>query len=189
MKPTRYLILFWSPLYVNHKLGSDAAESGILGSMFELAGPLGVLLGGFLSDKVFNARRMPAAVISLFVVAGMLFFFNDLPATPMAMGLGFFAIGFFLYMPDSLVAATAAIDFGTRQGAATASGMINGVGSIGAIIGGVLPGVLESSLGKDVDIWPYIFPGLGVSLLIAAVLLLPRWNAMPATVDDEKEKT
>jgi hypothetical protein len=27
-----------------------------------------------------------------------------------------------------------------------------------------------------------------VSLIIAALLLLPRWNAMPATVDDEEEK-
>lgn len=188
MKSTRYFFLLWSPLYVNHKLGSGAAASGVLGSMFELAGPLGVLLGGFLSDKVFNARRMPAAIISLFVVAGVLFFFGDLPATPMAMGLGFFAVGFFLYMPDSLVAATAAIDFGTRQGAATASGMINGFGSIGAIIGGVLPGVLESSLGKNVDIWPYIFPGLALSLIIAAMLLLPRWNAMPATADDGNKK-
>ena len=93
-------------------------------------------------------------------------------------------IGFFLYMPDSLVSATAAIDFGTRQGAATASGMINGFGSVGAIIGGVLPGVLAKSLGTDVDIWVYVFPSLAVSLIIAALLLLPRWNAMPDTADN-----
>jgi len=35
--------------------------------------------------------------------------------------IGIFGIGFFLYMPDSLVSGTAAIDFGTRQGAGTAS--------------------------------------------------------------------
>ena len=186
MKPTRYLILFWSPLYVNEKLGTGAAKSGILGSMFELAGPLGVLMGGYLSDKVFATRRMPAAIISLFVVAVALCFFNNLPATPLTIGLGFFVIGFFLYMPDSLVSATAAIDFGTRQGAATASGMINGFGSIGAIIGGVLPGVLQSQLGEGVDIWPYVFPALGGSLIIAALLLLPRWNALPTTVSGKE---
>jgi hypothetical protein len=65
--------------------------------------------------------------------------------------------------------------------------MINGFGSIGAMIGVSLPGVLSSLLGAEADIWWYIFPGLGVSLLIAAVLLLPRWNAMPTTVDDKEE--
>jgi OPA family sugar phosphate sensor protein UhpC-like MFS transporter len=81
LKPARYLILFWSPLYVNEKLGTGAAESGIIGSLFELAGPLGVLLGGYLSDKMFGARRMPVAVIGLVVVAVMLLGFNALPAT------------------------------------------------------------------------------------------------------------
>jgi hypothetical protein len=36
-------------------------------------------------------------------------------------------------------------------------------------------------LSEGADIWYYIFPGLGVSLVIAAVLLLPKWNALPAT--------
>ncbi len=188
LKPTRYYILFWSPLYLNAKLGTGAAESGILGSMFELAGPLGVLMGGYLSDKVFGARRIPVAVIGLLVVAAVLLGFNALPSTKWALGSAFFFIGFFLYMPDSLVAGTAALDFGTRKGAGTAAGMINGFGSIGAVVGVSLPGVLSSLLGEDADIWWYIFPGLGVSLLIAALLLLPRWNAMPATVDDEEEK-
>ncbi len=40
IKPTRYLVLFWSPVYLNERLGSGAAESGILGSMFDLARPL-----------------------------------------------------------------------------------------------------------------------------------------------------
>ena len=189
MTPTRYLILFWSPLYVNQKLGTGAAESGVLGSLFELAGPLGVLAGGFLSDKVFATRRMPAAIISLFVVAAVLFVFNGLPATAWSMWLGFLFIGFFLYMPDSLVSATAAIDFGTRQGASTASGMINGFGSIGAMIGVALPGILEGWLGEGADIWPYVFPILGGTLIVAAVLLLPKWNTLPATAEDKGEKS
>jgi sugar phosphate permease len=181
LKPARYLILFWSPLYVNEKLGTGAAESGIIGSLFELAGPLGVLLGGYMSDKVFGSRRMPMAVIGLVVVAVVLLGFNALPETKWALGSAFFFIGFFLYMPDSLVAGAAALDFGTRKGAGTAAGMINGFGSIGAIVGVTLPGILSATLSEGADIWSYIFPGLGVSLVLAAVLLLPKWNALPAT--------
>ena len=49
-------------------------------------------------------------------------------------------IGLLLFGPDSIISGTAAIDFGTKQGASTAAGIINGMGSVGAIIGGTIPG-------------------------------------------------
>ncbi|MCP3693736.1 MAG: MFS transporter, partial [Planctomycetaceae bacterium] len=74
LKPTRYMILFWAPLYLNEKLGTDTTESGFLSGMFELAGPLGVVCGGFLSDMVFRSRRMPVCVIFFLLLAVLLFF-------------------------------------------------------------------------------------------------------------------
>lgn len=174
IKPIRYLVMFWAPLYINQRLGSGAAEAGILGSMFDIAGPVSVILGGYLSDKVFGTRRIPLCVIALVLVSGVTFFFDDLPATRLALGLGFFAIGFLLYIPDSLVSAAAAVDFGTRAGASTASGIINGCGSVGAIIGGTMPGWIGGG-----NPWGTIFPILAGALLLAGILLLPRWNALP----------
>ena len=120
LKPTRYLVLFWSPVYINERLGTGAAESGVLASMFDLAGPAGVLIGGYLSDKVFRSRRMPMSVMALFLLVPLLCFFHQIPSTRLALGLGFFGIGFLLYIPDSLVSSTAAVDFGTKRGASTA---------------------------------------------------------------------
>lgn len=187
LKPTRYLVLLWSPLYVNEKLGTSVTESGILGSMFDLAGPVAVVFGGFVSDKVFGSRRIPLSVIALVGVAVLLFFFENLPATRLAMGLGFFGIGFLLYIPDSLISGTAAVDFGTKRGASTASGLINGCGSIGAIIGGTLPGWIGFWVDDGVSIWGYVFNGLAVSLIIGACLLVPQWNALPATASKPKK--
>ena len=181
IKPTRYLVLFYSPLYINEKLGTGVESAAILGSMFDLAGPLGVLLGGYVSDKIFKSKRMPPSVIALFALAVLLFFFEDLPATPMALGLGFFGVGFLLYIPDSLVSATAAIDFGTKKGASTAAGIINGCGSIGATLGGTMPGWIEAIIGKGEYIWGYVFMGLSGSVVVAACLLLPKWHALPLT--------
>lgn len=183
LKPTRYMVLFSSPLYVNWRLGGSAAESGILSAMFDLAGPVGVLFGGFCSDFLFKSKRIPMSVIGLVGVAIVLVCMPYLPDTRLAMGLGFFGIGFFLYIPDSLVSGTAAIDFGTKRGASTAAGFINGCGSIGAIIGGTMPGWLKAILGERTDIWPYVFNGLAVSILIAAALLIPQWNRMPPSKD------
>ena len=143
LKPSRYLFLFWGPLYVNERLGTGAAESGILGSLFELGGPLGMILAGFLSDRVFRSRRMPMTAIGLLGAGVMVLLFPALPVTRWSIGAGLFGIGFFVYVADSLISATAAIDFGTRRGASTAAGLINACGSVGGIVGGTLPGWIE----------------------------------------------
>ena len=87
----------------------------------------------------------------------------------------FFAIGFLVGLPESLIAGTAAVDFGGRAGASTASGFINGCGSVGAIFGGSLPGLIAKAWG-----WGALFSILGLSVLVAGLLLLPKWNALPA---------
>jgi OPA family sugar phosphate sensor protein UhpC-like MFS transporter len=188
LKPTRYVVLFSAPLYVKFRLeqvglDASAAELGILGSMFDLAGPLGALFGGFVSDKVFHTRRMPASVIALLLLGVFLLVFPNLPPTRTAIGAGFFLIGFLLYIPDSLISGTAAIDFGTKKGASTAAGVINGFGSIGAIIGGTMPGWIESVVGKGTDVWGYVFGGLSISIFIGAALLLPKWNQLPPVAE------
>jgi sugar phosphate permease len=97
------------------------------------------------------------------------------------MGLGMFVMGFLVLIPDSLISGAAAIDFGTKKGASTASGVINGCGSLGQMIGVILPGSVESLLGKGQDIWPIVFIGLGVSLALAGLLLATQWNRVPLT--------
>ena len=64
----------------------------------------------------------------------------------------FFLIGVFLFGPDSMISATASIDFGTKRGAGTATGFVNGIGSIGGILGGYLPGEITT----DTD-WTPLF--------------------------------
>lgn len=179
IKPTRYLILYWSPVYLHDHLGTGTAESGILASVFDLAGPVGTLVGGLLSDRVFRSKRMPVAILSLFLLAGCMAAFPFLPVTRLAVGAGLFVIGFLIYIPDSLVSGVAAIDFGTRRGASTATGLINGLGSAGQIIGVALPGLMGSFLAAGADIWPPIFISLGASLLLAGLVLLPQWNRVP----------
>jgi OPA family sugar phosphate sensor protein UhpC-like MFS transporter len=175
IKPARYALVFWGPKYLGEKLGTNMLESGALGSLFDLAGPFSILAAGVLSDKLFGARRLPIAVIALFLVAGLVYALDRLPASGLALGGCLFAIGFLLYAADSLVAGTAAVDFGTKTGASTAAGVINGCGSVGAIVGGTLPGLFRDRLG-----WDGLFQTLAASLLLAGCLLLPKWGALPA---------
>ncbi len=183
IKPTRYAILFWGPLYISESLGTGMAESAFVNSAFFLAGPFSVLAAGYASDKIFQSRRMPYCVISMFALAILLFFFNDLASVHSSLvsaGL-LFSVGFLIYGPDSLVSATAAVDFGTRKGASTASGVINGIGSIGAIAGGTIPGFFKDSWG-----WDGVFMFLSASVLIASILMISKWNALPGKIEKDK---
>jgi OPA family sugar phosphate sensor protein UhpC-like MFS transporter len=118
---------------------------------------------------------MPVSVICLLLVAALLFSMNRVPATPLVLGTWFFLIGLLLFAPDALISGTAAVDFGTKKGASTAAGLINGCGSVGAVVGGTIPG-LNKWLG-----WEGVFMALGAAVLLAGCLLLPKWNALPAT--------
>ena len=176
LKPTRYAILLWGPLIVSEKLGTGMAKSGLISVLFEVAGPIGVLASGYISDKLLQSRRMPVCVVSLLLLSVVLFSSDMLTGSVWAMGVLLFLIGFFLFGPDSLIVGTAAVDFGTKKGASTAAGLINGFGSIGAILGGSLPGVISQKYG-----WGALFYILGASVLVSGLLLLPKWNAVPPT--------
>ncbi len=174
-KPARYAILFWGPAYINDKLGTGMAESGFISAMFELAGPFSVILAGLISDKIFGARRMPVSIICLLLLGVLLYFLDDLPSTRWMLAGSLFLIGLLTYAPDSLISGTAAVDFGTKKGAATASGLINGCGSIGAIVGGTIPGFFHERWG-----WHGVFTSLAAAAVLAGLLLLPKWNALPS---------
>jgi OPA family glycerol-3-phosphate transporter-like MFS transporter len=179
VKPTRYLLLFWSPVYIADRMGTDTLQSGWLSSMFDLAGPIGTLAGGLMSDKMFQSKRMPVSILALFCLAALMVVFPFIPLSRLGMGIGMFAMGFLVFIPDSLISGTAAIDFGTKKGASTANGVINGMGSVGQMLGVLLPGWVESLLGKGQNVWTAIFVGLGISLALGGFMLAPLWNRLP----------
>lgn len=177
LKFTRYTFFFWGALYVNEVLGSGVAEAAWISRMFALGGPLGIIAAGYVSDRLLGARRVPVAVVSMIMLMGVLMCV-DWFAQSGWQGLAtfFFLAGFFLYAADGIISGAAAIDFGTRQAAGTAAGLINGVGSLGSVLAGWLP----ARLSADGD-WSSVFRLFLVALLSAVVLLLPLWRSRPHT--------
>jgi OPA family glycerol-3-phosphate transporter-like MFS transporter len=183
MKPARYAILLWAPKYLNERLGTNMTQSGAISALFELAGPLSVFAAGLLSDRLFRSKRMPISILCLAGMSVLLFAIDKLPASKAWFGTCFFMMGLLIFAPDSLVSGTAAVDFGTKKGASTASGLINGCGSIGAIVGGTLPGFFQKRWG-----WDGVFTFLAGSVLLAALVLLPKWNALPTAANCRKTR-
>jgi OPA family sugar phosphate sensor protein UhpC-like MFS transporter len=174
IKLVRYSFMFWGPKYVAECLGKDATESSIIAAALPVGGLVGVITAGFISDKWFQARRAPVIVISLLVAAGVLMIgLTPIKSIWLMAGL-FFMVGVFLFGPDSMISATAAMDFGTKRGAGTAIGCINGIGSIGGILGGWLPGKITTESN-----WTPLFAVFIVGLTVSALVLVPLWWTRP----------
>ncbi|MDC0935874.1 MFS transporter [Pirellulales bacterium] len=178
VKLTRYALYFWGPKYIHESLGADAQASTIIAAALPIGGTIGVIATGYISDYCFQSRRAPVAILSLIATAAILLTGLTPIANTWLMAALFFSIGLFLFGPDTLISGTAAIDLGTKKGAATAAGFVNGVGSLGGILGGYLPGVLTSE-----EDWTQMFYVFVVGILISAAVLSPLWNTKPRTVE------
>lgn len=176
LKPARYAILLWGPVIIYERMPAiGKVASAIVPTAFELAGLVGPILIGYASDKVFGARRMPACVVSLIALTVCLALF--VPAMQsgslyLVVGL-LFMMGMTLYGPDSMISGSAAIDFGDQDGAGTAAGFVNGCGSVGAILGGLLPGYFDTIT---------VFLIFTAAALLASLMLVPFWNSRPKTL-------
>ena len=173
LKPARYAILLWGPVIVFEQMPSvGKVGAAIIPTSFELAGLLGPILIGLASDKLFGARRMPACVISLLALTLTLALFMAALHTGsvLLVVVLLFVMGLTLYGPDSMISGSAAIDFGKAKAGATAAGFVNGCGSVGAVLGGLLPGYFDS-----VTVF-IVFAGCA---LFSALVLIPHWNSRP----------
>jgi OPA family sugar phosphate sensor protein UhpC-like MFS transporter len=176
IKLSRYSLYLWGPMFVKESLGTDVLTSTITSAWMPIGGMIGIIASGYISDKLFEARRAPVVILSLLATAAVMLVGIWHIDNLWIMRGYFFLIGVFLYGPDSMVSATAAIDFGTKRGAGSATGFINGVGSIGAILGGYLPGIMT-----DKTSWT---PFLAISLagiVLSAIILVPLWRVKPPT--------
>jgi OPA family sugar phosphate sensor protein UhpC-like MFS transporter len=176
IKLSRYALYLWGPMFVTESLGTDVLTSSITSAWMPVGGILGIIASGYISDKLFQARRAPVIVLSLLATAVVMLIGLRHIDNLWMMRAYFFLIGVFLYGPDSMVSATAAIDFGTKRCAGSATGFVNGVGSIGAILGGYLPGIMTDRIS-----WT---PFLAVSLagiVLSAIILVPLWRVRPPT--------
>jgi sugar phosphate permease len=171
MKLIRYTLLFWLIFFMETELHYSKGKAVVIGFAFEGAGALGSILVGLVSDRWFRGKRLGVGITSLIVLACALPLYGLASYAGTGANFALLAVvGFFLFGPDTLLPATAAQDLGGAQAAATASGFINGVGSIGPVVGTFLAADLSTRLG-----WAGFYTVLGVGSLVSAAILVPFW--------------
>jgi OPA family glycerol-3-phosphate transporter-like MFS transporter len=159
----------WSPAYFADVVKSTSAQAAHQSALFPLLGGASVLLAGWLGDRLGQGGRAAVIVAGCLLTAGVLFtlgtcdFTSESLAPVWLVGL----TGFLMLGPYSFLAGAISLDLGGRQGGATACGIIDGVGYLGAMAAGDSVARLSVNYG-----WHGAFQGLaGVALLtsVAAV--------------------
>jgi len=178
IKFLRYTLFSWAPYFLGMNFDLKGDEAGYLSTVFEAAGFAGVLFAGFASDRLFKGRRASIALIMLtFMALAFL-----LMATLGGRILLFFTIsmgltGFMLYGPDSLLSGVGAIDVGSKRGALTAAGIINGMGSVGPIFQEQLVAWMYEKSGHDLTPILMLLFGMAVAGVVIMFVLWLRARA------------
>ncbi len=169
MKLIRYVLLFWLPYFMQDALGYSKALAGTVPLAFEAGGAVGSLAVGWLSDRAFRGQRAKVGMGALVGLAVALPAYSALAGRGVvANALALAAVGFLLFGPDSLLSAPAAQDLGGKREAGTAAGVINGLGSVGAVFSGALAAWCSARFG-----WGTLWALLGGGALVSAAILLP----------------
>ncbi|MCI0389713.1 MAG: MFS transporter [Acidobacteria bacterium] len=162
----------WTPTYFTEVVGLSKADAAGKSALFPLFGGISVLLAGFISDRLGRNGRALIILVGLMLSSvglGLLGHaqFGGSHALPVYLVA---AVAFTLIGPYSYLAGAISLDFGGKQGSATASGIIDGVGYLGGVLAGGAVARVSVSYG-----WQGAFTALaGVALLssLAAALFL-----------------
>jgi OPA family glycerol-3-phosphate transporter-like MFS transporter len=162
----------WTPTYFTQAVGLTVADAAQKSALFPLFGGLSVLLAGFLSDRlgkggraaiIFYGMMLTALVLLVLAYGG----FGGSKIAPVALVA---VVAFLMIGPYSYLAGAISLDFGGKQGSATASGLIDGAGYLGGVFAGNTFATISVIFG-----WKGAFATLsGVSLLsgVAAAFYL-----------------
>jgi sugar phosphate permease len=175
LKLIRYSLLFWLPFFLHEALRYSEKSSGYLSIGFEVGGVLGTLAFGALSDRSPHIPRARFALAGLVGLAAALLVYAQTAGLGMVPGfLALCLVGAFLFGPDSLVSGACAQDLGGTERAGAAVGIVNGVGSIGAILQGFVTVTVSQRYG-----WSALFYGFVALSLVGALALLPASRSAP----------
>ncbi len=169
IKFIRYAIWSWTPFLLETNFGLDVDDAGYLSTVFDLAGFAGVVVAGIVSDRFFRGKRTPPSFLMVLGMVGACAALHFVGGSSLLLfGCCLGLIGFMLYGPDSLLAGAGAVEVGSPRVAVATAGIINGMGSIGAVVQElVVSNLLEGDVGDTGPVFAVLW---GASLLSIGAL-------------------
>ncbi len=166
-------VLDWGPKFLTESRGLNIKDAAWTVAAFEIAGIVGTLAAGWLTDKLFKGKGHRMCVVCMLGAALFMTIFRFLPDSA---SLGMTAAvlvgaGFFIYGPQALIG----IELGnqaTKEASARANGIAGILGYLGSGLSGILVGYVADSYG-----WTHVFETIIVVAVIGMFVLISMWNA------------
>jgi sugar phosphate permease len=158
---------FWTPVYLRDYLGYSMSNAARMSAVFPGVGAVSVLATGWLSDRLGVNGRSLIMFVGLSATAAALLVLMTMRSSSTGSLLPLIAIGtiaFCLLGPYSYLGGAFALDFGGKQAGAVSSGIIDGIGYLGAVVAGDSIARVSVSFG-----WQGVFVALAVVSALAAL--------------------
>jgi OPA family glycerol-3-phosphate transporter-like MFS transporter len=157
----------WTPLYMRDFVHLSMSDAAALSAIFPGVGAISVLLTGWLGDRLGVNGRPLLLFVGLTATAAALFVLAMIHRGAMGVTSPIVLIGvvaFCLLGPYAYLGGAMALDFGGKAAAALASGIIDGVGYLGAVFAGVGGAKVAVAFG-----WRGLFAMLAVIGTVGAI--------------------
>ena len=149
---TRYAINSWGILYLQEVRQYSLAAAGLFLTVNTIGGIAGSIAYGFISDRLFDARRPPANLIfGLLEVGALLVIFLYPAGHPVVLASAFAVYGFAMSGILASLGGLFAIDIAPRQAAGAAMGFMGVFGYLGAAVQDQISGHLIGNASTVVD--------------------------------------
>jgi OPA family sugar phosphate sensor protein UhpC-like MFS transporter len=140
---TRYAVNSWGILYLQEEKGYSLMQAGSMLTANTVTGIIGAIAFGFMSDKLFDARRPPVNLIfGVLELAGLLLIFFGPPGRPVLMTAAFLLYGFGLTGLVTSLGGLFAMDIAPKRVAGAAMGFIGVFSYLGAATQDLISGHL-----------------------------------------------
>ena len=171
----RFTILDWGATFLTQYKGMEiSAAAGIVGSSELFGGVLGMIVAGWISDKVFKSKaHRTCLVFDLLATFTFFLFWKSGNLTVSVILL--LVSSFFIYGPQALTGACI-----SQQATKHATGTANGIAGIFGYASTAISGILFGFLADSVWGWDSVFLVSIAFGIVGAILIATMWNA-PAT--------
>ena len=170
-----YAIMTWVPTYLVSVKKFSIMKMGFVAAAPWVGAILGNVIGGWMSDKVFDKRRKPVMLLTTISTVFMMYSLIYAPNSPVILASILLVAGILLNLGYStfLVYPMA---LATKEKTPFAASIVNTTGSLGGAFAPFIVGVI-----LDAFNWNMVFTFLSVSSLLTFFILLTVIEPMPIT--------
>lgn len=169
-KLVSYTFLYWLPRFISLSTQNNSEKSAYLSTPFDMGGILGAIVAGYLSDR-YKANGITCTVMLVLAIPSMFIYQLYGPASSLNNIALQLLVGSLVNGPYCLITTAVSADLGNRvkdgRAMATVAAIIDGMGSLGAVVGPLIAGFASSS-----DNWKLVFLMLMISDVLAAACLI-----------------